>query len=243
MKRDITYAVTAEIFSRFPEYTRALVVARGLTNGPTSPGLAKLMREEEQSIRARVSINTISEDPRFKPWRDAFSWFGAKPSDFRSSVEALTRRVLHGRQLPEISNLVDIGTTICLRHLVPVGGHALDDVHSDISLRQANGDELFMPFGSNISEHPLPGEVILVEGSSILTRRWVWRQANHTLITPATRTAVYNIDILRESSPSEIAVMCDDLATLLREYCRGHVSVSYLSAEAPSVRLSLDDTI
>lgn len=92
--------VILEPLTQFPDYTRALVVACGLKNGPTSPSLAAQLRLEEESVRARVDPETILMDPRFRPWRDAFTWFGAKPSDYRSAVEALARRVLRGQELP-----------------------------------------------------------------------------------------------------------------------------------------------
>jgi len=217
------------------------VVAHGVNNPKSSPGLIGLLRDAEESVRARVRIEDLAAYPHFRPWREAFRWFGAKPSEFRPSVEALVRRVLRGQPLPEISSLVDIGTITCLRHLVPVGGHALDDVRNNIALRLASGDEIFIPFGSDVPEHPLPGEVILAEGSSVLTRRWVWRQAVHTLVTPETKNVIFNIDVLREATPDEINGMSYDVESLVQQYCGGEILVDALSAKHPAVRLNSRD--
>ena len=106
----------------------------------------------------------------------------------------MARRALRGDELPAINALVDIGNIISLRHLIPAGGHAIDVLKGDIELRFATGDEEFVPFGTNDLEHPLPGEVIFVEGSIVLTRRWTWRQANHTLTLPETQAIEFNVD-------------------------------------------------
>ena len=37
-------AVAPEVFERFPGYVRGLVIAHGVTNGPSSPELVELLR-------------------------------------------------------------------------------------------------------------------------------------------------------------------------------------------------------
>ncbi len=106
----------------------------------------------------------MAEEPRIKAWRDAYRAFGAKPSEYRSSVEAMARRVLRGDALPAINALVDIGNVISLRYLVPAGSHAIDVLQEDIEVRIATGREDFLALGSTELEHPQPGEVIFGRG-------------------------------------------------------------------------------
>jgi DNA/RNA-binding domain of Phe-tRNA-synthetase-like protein len=139
------------------------------------------IRDAERSVRDRLEIATLAEHPQIRAWRKAYRAFGAKPAEFRSSIEAMARRAVRGDQpLPSISRLVHIGNVVSLRHLVPVGGRAIDVLTQDIELRPARGDEVFVAFGSDLVEHPLPGEIVFVERSTVLTRRWTWRQAEHT---------------------------------------------------------------
>ncbi len=183
----LTYSISDKIFRRFPGYVRGVVVAQGVRNHPSPEALVQMLREVEESTRNNLKIEQVAETPRIKAWREAYRSFGAKPSEFRSSIEALVRRVLRHEPLPSINALVDIGNIVSLRHLVPAGGHAIDVLTGDIVLRPATGREEFTPFGSDKMEHPLPGEVIFAEGDTVLTRRWTWRQANHTLTQLETR--------------------------------------------------------
>ncbi|NLE11983.1 MAG: cytoplasmic protein, partial [Actinobacteria bacterium] len=151
-----SYSVSPDIFERFPGYVRGVVIAHDVTNGPSPADLVQLMREAEESVRARVDPQQIAEEPRIKSWREAYRAFGAKPSEYRSSVEAMARRALRGDQLPSISALVDLGNVMSLRHLLPAGAHAIDLLNGDIELRLATGEEDFVAFGSEELEHPLP---------------------------------------------------------------------------------------
>ncbi len=235
---DRSYTVSADIFQRFPGYVRGVVVAHDVTNHASPDDLIGLLREAEGSVRGRVSLEQVAEHPRIKSWRDAYRAFGAKPSEFRASIEALVRRVLRSEPLPSINALVDIGNLVSLRHLVPAGGHAIDVLTGDIALRFATGREEFVPFGSDQTEHPLPGEVVFVEGDTVLTRRWTWRQANHTLTRLETRAIVFNVDGLPPVSPAEVQEACQEIAALVGRFCGGRTRQGLFSHGALRLTLS-----
>jgi DNA/RNA-binding domain of Phe-tRNA-synthetase-like protein len=234
---NLTYSISPQIFEKFPGYARGVVLAFEVHNGPSPDSLVQKLRAAEESTRAQLTLETITEHPRIKAWREAYRVFGAKPSEFRSSVEAMARRALRGDELPSINALVDIGNIVSLQHLVPVGGHSMDDLTQDISLRLARGDEDFIPFGTSESEHPLPGEVIFVEGRTVLTRRWTWRQANHTLTLPETRSIEINIDRLPPVQLDEIHEIANKVMSLVEEYCGGKLRYEVLSESQPAMKL------
>ncbi len=149
----------------------------------------------------------------------------------------MARRALRGDPLPSINTLVDIGNIVSLEHLVPVGGHSLDELAQDIALRFATGEEDFIPFGSTDLEHPLPGEVIFTEGLTVLTRRWTWRQANHTLTLPETHSIEFNIDRLPPVELEEVHAIASQVMGLVSEYCGGRLRYEILSAEKREMKL------
>jgi DNA/RNA-binding domain of Phe-tRNA-synthetase-like protein len=233
------YSVQTSIFERFPGYVRGVVVAHGVANGPAPDELVQLLRDAEQRVRSRLDLEHLTEDPRIKAWRDAYRSFGAKPSEYRSSVEAMARRALRGDAVPSINALVDIGNVISLSHLLSAGGHAIDALAGDIELRFATGDEVFVPFGSDEPEHPLPGEVVFVEGNVVLTRRWTWRQANHTLTLPETVAVEFNVDGLPPVTADEVMTACRELADLVQRFCGGTSRIALLTEDNPRISLAL----
>lgn len=235
---ELHYSIADEIFARFPGYARGVVLAFDVLNGESPGEVVALVREAEESVRRELKLETIAGHPRIKSWREAFRSFGAKPSDFRSSIEAMARRALRNDPLPSINALVDIGNAMSLRYLVPTGGHAIDVLTQDISLRLATGDETFTPLGSDQAEPPQPGEIIFAEGTTVLTRRWTWRQSNHTLTLPATKAVEYNVDGLPPVPVSEVDEICRRLGGLIREFCGGRTRYEILTREHPRMKLT-----
>jgi DNA/RNA-binding domain of Phe-tRNA-synthetase-like protein len=231
------YTVSPDIFRMYPSYVRGVVVAHGVRNGPSPDELVALLRQAEESVRARLTIEKIAEEPRIAAWREAYRKFGAKPSEFRCSVEAMARRALRSEPLPAINALVDIGNVLSLRRLMPVGGHAIDHLNGDIELRLATGSEDFIPFGTTELEHPLPGEVVFAEGDTVLTRRWTWRQGTHTLTLPESTAVEVNVDGLPPVTPAEVAAACAETVELIRRFCGGEMRVEMLSEQNPRIRI------
>jgi DNA/RNA-binding domain of Phe-tRNA-synthetase-like protein len=233
----LTYSIAGDIFDKYPGYCRGVVLAFDVRNGPSPESLVQMLRQAEASVRAQLNIETIAEHPRIKSWREAYKAFGAKPSEYRSSVEAMARRVLRNDSLPSINCLVDIGNIVSLQHLVPVGGHSMDDLTKNIELRLATGEEEFIPFGSTETEHPLTGEVIFAEGNTVLTRRWTWRQANYTLTLPETRSIEINIDRLPPVEMEEIHAIANQVIGLVEGFCGGRMRYEVLDINNPQMKL------
>jgi DNA/RNA-binding domain of Phe-tRNA-synthetase-like protein len=235
---ELYYSIADEIFARFPGYVRGVVLAYDVTNGESPSEVVSLLRGAEASIHQQLKIDTIADHPRIKSWREAYRSFGARPGEFRSSIEAMARRALRNDPLPSINALVDIGNAVSLRYLIPTGGHSIDVLTQDISLRPAKGEETFVPFGSDEPESPLPGEIIFVEGNTVLTRRWTWRQSNHTLMLPTTKAIEYNIDGLPPIPLSEVDEVCRQVMDLVRRFCGGRTRYEILTRERPRIKLT-----
>ena len=238
MAKDLAYSISDEVFSQFPGYTRGVVLAYDVKNGDSTLELVSMLREAEASVREKVDLEKLAEHPRIASWREAYRSFGAKPSKFRSSIEAMTRRALRNQELPSINALVDIGNALSLKHLVPTGGHAIDVVTGDIALRPARGDEAFVPFGSEKMEHPEPGEIIFTEGDTVLTRRWSWRQANHTLTLPTTTAIEFNVDGLPPVPQAEVEDVCREVMALIERFCEGETRYEVLTQQNPRIMLT-----
>jgi DNA/RNA-binding domain of Phe-tRNA-synthetase-like protein len=234
---EIVYSIDSEVFRLFPDFIRGVLVARDVENRQSPEELIALMRQEEDNLREALLGQEIAEHPLIRNWREAFRSLGIKPAEFRSSIEAMARRAAKGNQLPSINALVDIGNIISMRYLIPAGGHALDNLKSEISLRPASGDEVFVSFGSDVTEHPEPGEIIFAEGSMVLTRRWVWRQSNHTLTEIGTRFIEFNLDGLPPVEETVIRRAGDDLVDLVKRFCGGKTEMFLLAQDHPVIKI------
>ena len=237
MAKRIAYSVEPEIFEKFPGYVRGVVVASDVSNGESPAELAALLRDAEEVLRSQIGVDGVTEHPRIASWREAFRSFGARPSDYRSSIEAMARRVLRGHELPSINALVDIGNVVSLRHIMPVGDHDIGVMQGDIALRFATGTEDFLAIGSDETERPEPGEVVFAEGDTVLTRRWVWRQGVHTAATLDTTHVEINVDGMPPVTAHDVRAACNDVVELVSRFCGGESRIKVLSEDSPVIEL------
>lgn len=229
--------VSGEIFQRFPRYIRGVVIARGINNQGESQKLLELLREAEDHAAQDETLSDIKNHPRIANWRQAYSDFGTNPNKFHSSIESLARRAHRGDHVPYINTLVAMFNYFSLKHLIPSGGDDLDRVDGNLCLTLAKGSEPFTPLNQDIVEYPTPGEVIYVDNSRVLCRRWNWRQGDQTKLTPVTTNVVINVDCLPPVTRDECETMTRELANLVRELCAGEVTHCFLDAPQSEIDL------
>jgi lysyl-tRNA synthetase class 2 len=229
--------VDGEIFSRFPDYVRAIVVARGINNMGGLPEVEDMLREAEVRWEALFAQEELTTHPRIACWREAYRVLDMKPGKNYSSVEALARRARGGSPTPYINTLVALMNGFSLRHLVPCGGDDLEAAQGDLTLRLATGEERWVPLGGEAASSPDPGEAIYVDAEKVLCRRWNWRQGDATKILPSTRHALLNIDCLPPVDGEEAEALAVELADLVGRFCGGSVTHHLITAGSPLVEL------
>jgi DNA/RNA-binding domain of Phe-tRNA-synthetase-like protein len=217
---DLSYEVTAELFAAFPGYRLGVVVFANLDNTRAAPELTALLRESEASART-AAVGNVSELPQVAEWRAAYRTFGAKPSEHRSSIEALLRRVVKPDSLPVINPLVDIGNIVSLQYLMPAGVHPLRHALTEVSLRFAREGDLFLASESLPPEPVTGGEVVLADQYEVLTRRWTWRQSVNTRTQASSRDVFFNIDGLAGAGAERVEDAMEAVVRLVQHHCGG----------------------
>lgn len=228
------FKVNAKIFEEFDEPVIGVIIATGINNQNDNPEIQKLLRDEEAILRKKLNGVEISEHPRIAPWRETYRKFGSKPRDFRCSAEALARVVLRGSEIKKISPLVDLYNLISIKYILPVGAEDLDKMQGDLELTFASGSEDYIPLGEEENDPPQKGEVIYKDGIGVICRRWNWREGDRTKITKETKNAIVVLESIA-SIPIKEAV--EELADLIKKYCRGQIFLYYLNQDSFEVNI------
>lgn len=210
------FDISQDIFEKFPDTRIGIVIAKDLDNRSGNMEIAELLEKIQIGIKNNFDINALTENPSIAVWRKVYSEFGSKPRDFRSSIEALIRSVLNGRDVRSINKLVDIYNYASLKYILPVGGEDLDKVEGNLHLKFADGSEKFIPLGSNVEETAYEGEVIYCDdGKNVLCRRWNWRESDRTKITESTSNAI----IVIEGFDEKVDEAVKDISLLVEKFC------------------------
>lgn len=230
------FKIDSKIFERFSGLVIGVVIGKNLDNAGEAVEIADEARKQEKRIRSGFETETLSQNPKIDIWRKAYSLFGGKPKDNKSSVESLYRLILRGTELKKINKLVDIYNFISLRYMFPVGGEDLERVKGDIVLTFAQENEpSVVLLGDNEARPPHPGEVIYKDGESAICRRWNWREANRTKLTEKTKNCVLVIEGLPPVKKEEIETATKELRELVQKHCRGNIEMAILDEKNPEV--------
>jgi DNA/RNA-binding domain of Phe-tRNA-synthetase-like protein len=226
------------IFNDFPDVVLGVVILHDIDNSKDHAEITALLRQAEAELPTKFGGTPVIEHPHIAIWREAYRKFGAKPKDYPSSVENLTRRVLNGATIGHINNLVSLYNTISMRYILPVGGEDLNKIVGNILLTKAGSDEqaIFL-LGEKEARTPHAGEILYKDDNGAICRRWNWKEADRTKLTQETKNAFLVIEALPPVSRDTVESAIRELADLVKQYCGGTVSTAFLDKDNREVKL------
>jgi DNA/RNA-binding domain of Phe-tRNA-synthetase-like protein len=227
-----TFRYHADILARYPDVIGGVILAQGITNGPTPEHLRTAYQAEQEAVKERIGTTPLSQIQSLEAWRGAFRRFGVDPTQYRSAAEALLRRLTKKGDIPSINLLVDIGNMISIRYALPVAVIDAQTVQGAITVHFADGSERSSMLGKNESDHPEPGEVIFSdEGGQVIARRWCWRQGEESAAQANTTEAIIAIEAHHANGRRDVTAALTDLQELLHKYAGGTLQTYVLDVD------------
>jgi DNA/RNA-binding domain of Phe-tRNA-synthetase-like protein len=227
-----------DILARYPAVVGGVILAQGMTNGPTPTSLQAMYQAEQQTTLQRIGNTPLSQITSLAAWRSAMRGFGVDPTQYRSAAEALLRRLTKKGDIPSINLLVDLGNLVSIRYALPVAVFDTRALHGTITVHFADGSERYTTLGENEVEHPEPGEVVFSDETKlVIARRWCWRQSEDSAANAETRNAIITVEAHHTEGHQDAEAALDDLLELLRKYAGGNYISGILDAQHRALRL------
>ena len=231
-----TFQYDKELVTRYPTTVGGVILAQGITNGPTSESLQTAYRAEQQAVLQRIGQTLLSQITSLAAWRSIFRSFGIDPTQYRSAAEALLRRLTKKGDIPSINTLVDIGNLVSIRYALPVAVFDTQTLQSPITVHFANGTERYTTLGQDEVEHPEVGEVIFSDETElVIARRWCWRQSEQSAAQSSTINAIITVEAHHANGRNDVQAALNDLLELLRKYANGNFTFDILDATHPII--------
>ncbi len=224
------FKISEDILEKYPDLRVGVLILRGIDNRRENSEIQDLIRELVEEKRKQTDSDTISEIPIIARWREVYKSFGAKPSDYRNSAEALLKRILR-KDLYKINPLVDIYNYLSIKYTLTVGGEDLDKMKGDLVLDFANGDESFIPLGEKENSSPWKGEVVYKDDNGVVCRCWNWREGDRTKLTEDTKNAVVVVENIIPEDNDKLDEALEELKQLILKYCGGKVDTKMLDKD------------
>jgi len=121
-------------------------------------GLLEEISFHTRQLRKVLTIEEISKIPAIEASRKAYKACGKDPARYRLSAEALLRRVVSGRGLYQINNVVDQLNLVSITSGFSIGGYDADHIQGDIIFGIGRSDEPYSGIGKgelNIANLPV----------------------------------------------------------------------------------------
>jgi DNA/RNA-binding domain of Phe-tRNA-synthetase-like protein len=125
---------------------------------PASPQLTGYIATEIEKLREKLALEDIHHIGPLAEARTAYKALGKDPSRYRPSAEALLRRVVQGKDLYEVSNVVDALNLVSVSTGYSIGGYDLEKISGTIRFGRGEADEPYEAIGRgllNIENLPL----------------------------------------------------------------------------------------
>jgi DNA/RNA-binding domain of Phe-tRNA-synthetase-like protein len=231
-----TFQYHPEIIARYPGVVGGVIVAQGMSNGPTPENLQAEYQAEQQAVLQRIGATPLSQLPSLAAWRGVFSNFGVEPTKYRSAAEALLRRLTKKGDIPGINLLVDLGNLVSIRYALPVAVFDTRSVQGTVTVHFSDGTERYTTLGENEEAHPEPGEVVFSDETGlVIARRWCWRQSDQSAAQSDTTRAIITVEAHHAGGRADIEAALKDLLALLNKYSGGTFSAGILDATHPAI--------
>ena len=230
--------ISKEVLEKYPDFVTGVIFAENVDNRGETNEIVRLINEQMETVKKTLSLEDLAEKPFIANWRKAYVAFGTKPSSYYASSEALLRRILKGKGMPHINNIVDIYNYISIKYRTPVGGEDFDKLRGDLSLRFADGSEKFTPLGSEENEPPEEGEVVYADEKEVVCRRWNWRESDKTKLTEDTKRFILVIDALPPVTKDVVKTALKEAQELLEKYCNAKCTSKVLNKDDNEFKLA-----
>jgi DNA/RNA-binding domain of Phe-tRNA-synthetase-like protein len=140
--------VTIQI--ELPGVKLGVVEANGVLVAPASAELRREMNEACDRLRNRYTVESVAEADAVVAVRAMFRRWGVDPSKYRPSSEALLRRVVQGKGLYNISNVVDLSNLGSIETGWPYGLYHREKISPPIILRHGTTVEKYEGIGRRV---------------------------------------------------------------------------------------------
>jgi DNA/RNA-binding domain of Phe-tRNA-synthetase-like protein len=190
-------------------------VEAAVVTGPAPNPLNALLRACEERFAKSLDGRAVLEAPAILATRAGYKALGKDPARYRGSAEALLRRLIAGKGLPRINNVVDVINLVSVESRLPIGLYDLAHVEGAVEFRAGRAGETYKGIGKydlNLESLPLFADARGPHGSAT-------SDSERTMVTEAT-TRVLAI-IVAFGGASGLDAWTQRLSELLARHASG----------------------
>ena len=152
----IDIKISEEIKDLCPNVALGLIQAKVKVE-ESSEALLKEIDDCCSALQNELKLEELTSQKAINDGREAYKSFGKSPSKYRLSSEALVRRILQGKGIYRVNNIVDINNLISIKSKFPVGSYDVSSIKGTVLLNRAHDGATYKGIGkSDLNIEHLP---------------------------------------------------------------------------------------
>ena len=175
-------SIDPDLKKKCPKAALACVTAE-VKSCDTPAELTEELRAFAEKLLKLPEPKAVLESAPILATRSAYKALGKDPARYRGSAEALLRRVIAGKGLPQINSVVDVINLVSVDSRLPVGLYDSAHIQGDIVFRAGRAGETYKGIGKydlNLEGLPLFADSQGPHGSPT-------SDSERTMVTAATK--------------------------------------------------------
>jgi DNA/RNA-binding domain of Phe-tRNA-synthetase-like protein len=197
-----------------------LLEAEGMVLGVLPPAFEQERDQLTARLTARFAGKPAADVPGVAETRALFHQLDMDPTKTRPSSEALLRRVLQGKGLPQVNAAVDVCNLCSLEDQVPLGLYDRDLVHGSVRVRVGREGEGYP--GIRKQRVNLTGRLLLADDDGPFGAPT--SDSLRTAVTAKSRNLLVVLFGPIERAGSDLTVALEHIADRLTRYCSASVA-------------------
>ncbi|MCZ6804316.1 MAG: phenylalanine--tRNA ligase beta subunit-related protein [Proteobacteria bacterium] len=201
------------------------IVFKNIRNRKSDQSFNDFQQQMFSELIPELSKEMLKNDPVLEGYRVLRAKLGLSRNKYTCSSEALLKHLLKKNTLPQINLLVDIYNLFSVKTHIFIGAHELGIINHPLDFKLTNGDELFIPMGSDEPIEISKGEYAYIDGGNEVLCRLDHRQCHKTRISESTRSCLLIVQGNPNTTREQINSATEELIKLVNKYCGGDAEV------------------
>jgi len=161
----------------------------GLRVERSSIELEGFKEELLEQVRKKYSLESLKDVAVFRAYRDFFWKVGIDPTKIRPAAEALIRRILAGKPVPSINNVVDSYNLASIKTEIALAAFNREELKGSLLMRTAVKGESFLGIGMSESMELKGGEIVISDEEKLIAV-YPYRDADRSKVSDTTRNVL-----------------------------------------------------
>jgi DNA/RNA-binding domain of Phe-tRNA-synthetase-like protein len=182
----MVFEIEPTLANRFPGLRVVVGHVDGVRVENSGADLQKFKEEVLAEVKQKYSLESLKDVAIFRAYRDFFWKIGIDPTKIRPAAEALIRRILAGKTVPAINNVVDSYNLASIKTEIALAAFNRDELRGSLFMRAAEKGERFLGIGMSESMELNGGEIVISDEEKLVAV-YPYRDAGRSKVSETTK--------------------------------------------------------